>query len=111
MNYAGKSQKEMAEIVGVSAPAFNEWIKGKKMPRIDKVQKLADYFGILKSDLLEEKTSEKTSEKIYITTDIVIRMEKDKNFSELIQTLYKMNDEEIVFMLNTAKQFYEVKYK
>lgn len=58
MNYMqeyGKTQKEIAEIVGVSAPTVNEWIKAKKYPRIDKIEKLAHYFGILKSDLIEDK--------------------------------------------------------
>ena len=55
MAEANKSQKEMAKIVGVSAPAFNEWLKAKKYPRIDKIEILADYFGILKSDLIEDK--------------------------------------------------------
>ena len=55
MEKAGRNQKEMAEIVGVSAPTFNEWIKAKKFPRIDKIEILANYFGILKSDLIEQK--------------------------------------------------------
>ena len=50
-----KSQKEIAEVIGVTAPTFNEWINAKKFPRIDKIQRLADYFGIVKSDLIEEK--------------------------------------------------------
>lgn len=58
MDRTGKTQKELAEIIGVTAPTFHEWVKGKKFPRIDKVQKLADYFGILKSDLIEDKTAE-----------------------------------------------------
>lgn len=52
---SGKTQKELADAIGVSAPTFNEWTSGKKFPRIDKIQKLADYFGILKSDLIEDK--------------------------------------------------------
>lgn len=52
---SGRDQKEIAEYVGVAPSTFNEWIKGKKYPRIDKVEKLANYFGILKSDLIEEK--------------------------------------------------------
>ena len=55
---SGKTQKELADSIGVSAPTFNEWVSGKKFPRIDKIQKLADYFGILKSDLIEEKLPE-----------------------------------------------------
>ena len=50
-----KTQREMAEIIGVSAPTMHEWCRGKKTPRMDKVEKLANYFGILKSDLIEDK--------------------------------------------------------
>ena len=60
MESRGKNQKELAEIVGVSAPTMNDWLKAKKYPRIDKIDILADYFGILKSDLIEEK--EKSTE-------------------------------------------------
>ena len=56
MAESGKTQRDLAEIIGVNAPTFNEWVSGKKFPRIDKIQKLADYFGILKSDLIEDKT-------------------------------------------------------
>lgn len=55
MAESGKTQKDLADIIGVTAPTFNEWVSGKKFPRIDKIQKLADYFGILKSDLIEDK--------------------------------------------------------
>ena len=55
MERRGKNQKEIAEIIGVSAPTVNEWIKCKKYPRIDKIEMLANYFGILKSDLIEDK--------------------------------------------------------
>lgn len=54
MNKTGRTQKELAEIVGVAASTFNDWSKAKKYPRIDKIEMLANYFGILKSDLIEE---------------------------------------------------------
>lgn len=52
---SGKDQKVIAEIVGVAPSTFNEWVKGKKYPRIDKIEMLANYFGILKSELIEER--------------------------------------------------------
>lgn len=58
MERSGKMQKDLAEVAGVSPATFNEWLKAKKYPRIDKIDKLADYFGILKSDLIEEKSIE-----------------------------------------------------
>ena len=38
MEQFGKNQKEMAAIVGVSPPTFHDWLKGKKMPRMNNVQ-------------------------------------------------------------------------
>lgn len=55
LDRCGRDQKEVAEIVGVAPSTFNEWVKAKKYPRIDKIEILANYFGILKSDLIEEK--------------------------------------------------------
>ena len=52
---SGKTQKEIAEILNVSPASFNNWIKGVKYPRIDKIEMLANYFKIAKSDLIEEK--------------------------------------------------------
>ena len=52
---SGKTQKDFADIVGVAYSTFNDWINGKKYPRIDKIEILANYFGIQKSDLIEEK--------------------------------------------------------
>ena len=49
------TQKDLAKKIGVSAPTMNDWVKGHKFPRIDKIEKLAAYFGILKSDLIEDK--------------------------------------------------------
>lgn len=54
VNKHGRDQKEIAEAVGVAPSTFTAWVKGNKYPRIDKIEKLATYFGILKSDLIEE---------------------------------------------------------
>ena len=55
MMISSSVQKDVAEKVGVATSTFNDWMKARKYPRIDKIEKLADYFGILKSDLIEEK--------------------------------------------------------
>ena len=50
-----KSRREVCAALGYSYFTFSDWVNGKKMPRMDKVEQLANYFGILKSDLIEEK--------------------------------------------------------
>ena len=56
---SNRDQKEIAKIIGVAPSTFNEWVKGKKYPRIDKIEMLANYFGILKSDLIEDTATKK----------------------------------------------------
>lgn len=51
---SGKTQREIAEAIGVSPQTFNTWCQGIALPRMGKVQLLADYFHINKSDLIEE---------------------------------------------------------
>jgi repressor LexA len=57
MALSGKSRREVCEALGYSYFTFSDWVTGKKMPRMDKVEQLANYFGVLKSDLIEEKTA------------------------------------------------------
>lgn len=71
---SGKQQKEIAEELGFNQKTFNGWCNGLSMPGMGKVQAIADYFGIGKSDLLDEKGTllnkkdEKSIEKILNST-------------------------------------------
>jgi repressor LexA len=51
----GISRRDVCGDLGYSYFTFSDWVNGKKMPRMDKVEQLANYFGILKSDLIEQK--------------------------------------------------------
>lgn len=50
----GLSQKELGQIAGVSDKAVSTWEQGLKEPRMGAIQKLADYFCIRKSDIIED---------------------------------------------------------
>lgn len=105
MESRGKNQKELAEIVGVSAPTMNDWLKAKKYPRIDKIEILANYFGILKSDLIEEKTEEhrEMQKKNDTLTDIVLRLRTDDIFLEAVESLNKMDSDKLSSLLTLLK--------
>ena len=98
---SGRTQIEIAEIVGVSKSTFNDWVKGKKYPRIDKIEKLAIYFGILKSDLIEEKTQQdrEMQQKNDTLSDIVIRMQTDDVFLSAVESLYKLDQKKLSSIL------------
>lgn len=52
-----KTQLDIAQYLQVSPAAVSAWCKGQKMPRMDKIERLANYFCIQKSDLIEDKSS------------------------------------------------------
>ena len=58
MKMKNRTQVDIANQLNVSQSTVSDWINGNKYPRIDRLQQLADYFGILKSDLSEIKTLE-----------------------------------------------------
>jgi len=55
VSQSGKSQKDIADDINVSPQTFNTWMKGIAIPRMGKIQKLADYFHINKSQLMEKE--------------------------------------------------------
>ena len=85
MEETGKTQKELAELVDVPTSTFNGWVKGNRYPRIDKIEMLANYFGCLKSDLIEDKDEmRKNSDAI---ADIIIRLRADPNYFRVVNKL------------------------
>lgn len=105
MELCGKSRRDVCEALGFSYFTFSDWVNGKKYPRMDKVEKLADYFGILKSDLIEERTEEhrEMQKKNDILTDIVLRAQSDDEFLSAIEALYKMDREKVSSLLAFLK--------
>ena len=78
------NQKELAEVVGVSAPTANEWLKAKKFPRIDKIEIMANYFGILKSDLIEDKSvQERIKEEPVKMAELHFEMVMDEDLQDI----------------------------
>ena len=84
MEEEGKTRRDICESLGFSYYTVTDWVKGKKMPRMDKVEKLAKYFNCLISDLIEEKNP--TTE-----TDSEISQAK----ADLIKKVMQMSDEEL----------------
>lgn len=95
MNKKGITQKEMSEIVGVATSTFNDWMKAKKYPRIDKIEIMANYFGILKSDLIEEKMTEEKSKKNDTMAGIVTRLRTDDEFLDVVEKIEGLSGEDL----------------
>lgn len=57
MQLNDKDQIDLMHDLGLKSATVSSWCTGKKLPRMDKIQLLADYFHIEKSDLLEDKVA------------------------------------------------------
>ena len=56
MEYAKMTQKELAKRMETSEATVSYWIKGLKVPRADKVDKLCEIFNCKRSDLVDSNT-------------------------------------------------------
>jgi len=104
---SGKDRRELAEIWGFPYSTVTEWINGKKYPRIDRIEIMANYFGVLKSDLIEERTKEhREMQKNNDTlTDIIVRARSDKDFFVLLETINQYDADKIKMLSAFLKQF------
>lgn len=95
MKENGKSRRDISDALGVSYYTVTDWVKGKKYPRMDKVELLANYFCILKSDLIEDKSEEhrEMQKKNDILSDIVLKMNEDMELLEMMESLSKLDFE------------------
>ena len=111
MSLNGKSRKDVSEALGISYYTITDWVKGKKYPRMDKVEMLADYFGILKSDLIEEKTEEhrEMQQKNSILTDLTIRMRTDDNFADIVKGISQLDPVQLASVKQVVDAFLSMK--
>lgn len=57
MRINNKDRNEVARDLNIPYSTLADWYNGNKYPRIDKIQLLADYFNIKKSDLVENRNN------------------------------------------------------
>lgn len=69
MNLNNKSQVDIINDLGINKSAISTWCNGTRLPRMDKVDMLAKYFGINRSDLIEEKKHSTTPVNNYYLSD------------------------------------------
>ena len=81
----GITQKELAKEVGISASTMTDYMKLRSAPSFGVIQKLADYFGVRKSDIdttfKEESTDSLPDTPDFLTqqiTDNVVQLSVEK---------------------------------
>lgn len=54
MDSRGIDRNKICADLGFKYTTFTDWVKGKTYPRIDKIEMMANYFGVPKSELVEK---------------------------------------------------------
>ena len=54
LNAKGLTQLDLANYMGCSSSTVSDWCNGRKYPRVDKMQRMADWLGVRMSDLTSE---------------------------------------------------------
>lgn len=54
----GKTQTDMAKDLNLKESTVSSWVNAVKYPRRDKIELLADYFGVMPSDITEDKSTQ-----------------------------------------------------
>jgi transcriptional regulator with XRE-family HTH domain len=89
--YMDLNQKEQIDLIndlGFNKSSVSTWCNGTRLPRMDKVDALAKYFGISRSDLIEEK---KPDEKIVSITDYSATATPEE-FENLVKPYRNLDD-------------------
>lgn len=58
MQINGKIQDDLVKDLGLKSSTISSWCNGQKLPRMDKIVMLSNYFGIHFSKLIEERRDE-----------------------------------------------------
>lgn len=65
----GVTPYQVSKATGVAQSSLSDWKKGRSAPKVDKLQKIADYFGVSVDYLLGNEPKEKTPAEADVTFD------------------------------------------
>lgn len=69
MNYYEKDRNKICDDLKIPYTTFTDWYNGTTYPRIDKIELLANYFNIKKSDLIEDKYKNQNPDELDVLFD------------------------------------------
>ncbi len=101
MDKYGKSRQDMCDALGVKYTTFTDWVKGNSYPRIDKIELMANYFGITKADLVEDHSDNQDAEQYYLdpdARDMAQFLFENPEYKVLFDASRKVKKEDIEFV-------------
>lgn len=80
MDVYGYNRKQVSSEINVPYTTYTDWVKGKTYPKIEGIQKLADFFHVEVSDLSRDISLDKALiQRLSSYKDGILSSEKEKN--------------------------------
>ena len=99
MESRGITQADICRELEVSSATVSDWCTGKKYPRIDKMQRLADLLGVAYSTLTTENGL-----RDYEDQQRLEALHQDPRLGMLFDHSRKMKPEDVEFMIQMAQR-------
>ena len=86
---SGKERSVVAEDLGLPYSTLTDWLNGKKYPRINNIEKLAAYFEVSKSDLIEDFEGIKKDNDRLVS--IIVKLRTNKELLDVVEKLSSLD--------------------
>ena len=111
MSLRGKTATDICNALGFKNSTFSNWVNGKIYPRIDKIEMLANYFGVSKAALVEEHKPDRDRIDLHIANignweenPSTNRTERALEYYSMYEQAPKSVQETIDMILKSAQQ-------
>lgn len=96
LDESGKKAIDVSRATSIPPSTFTDWKKGRSTPKQDKLQKIADYFGVSIEYLMtgEEPTIDTSAQGYYIDEETARTAQEIYNNDKILFDVYKTADKD-----------------
>lgn len=101
----GVSAYKVSNATGIGRSTFTDWKSGRSKPKEEKLQKIADYFGVTLDYLVSGEEKEVSMPE---QADLWIAIRKDKKLLEALEKYMSLSDKKKKHVIDTIDVLSEV---
>ena len=88
-------RNDICKILDIPYTTLSDWLNAKKYPRIDKIEIMANYFNIQKSDLIENKEKFNELDLLLFSKAKELNDDEKRAIIQVMNAIHKEIDKEL----------------
>lgn len=100
----GLKNSDISRATGISNMTLSDWKRGKTKPKTDKMQKIADFFGVSVDYLMTGKEPEFTIEMADMDAELLLTEKRLKEYLLKISRMSKEKQEHIMSLIDMLEE-------